>query len=103
MVDTEAPWPDFEREYGCTTSEWVRWMTEAVTGGRAVEDCNEGAIEVALGGGRLTISWAALPPRTIALIRLPRLSVRFCFDRVSSTDRTAFMRQLDLRLQRGGG
>jgi hypothetical protein len=103
MVDIDTLPPVFEREYGCTTAEWARWMAEFVTGGRAVEDRPEGAIDVALGDGRLTVRWRALPPRAIALIRLPRLSVHFAFDRVSSADRSAFMRHLDLRLQRGGG
>lgn len=103
MVDTDTLPPVFEREYGCTPTEWARWMAEVVNEGRPVEARPEGTLEVALAHGRLTLRWRALPARVIALIRLPRLWVHFDFDRVPDTERAAFMRRLDLRLQRGGG
>jgi hypothetical protein len=103
MVDADALPPAFEREYGCSPAEWARWMREAVTQGRPVEDGDAGRLDIALGSGQLRIQWHALPPRTIALIRLPRLAVSFRFDGVADRERAAFMRRLDLQLQRGGG
>lgn len=103
MVDANALPPAFEREYGCTALEWARWMRETVTHGRHVDARDEGSVEVALGGGRLTIAWKSLAPRSIALIQLPRLAVSFRFEEVADIDRAAFMRRLDLHLQRGGG
>jgi hypothetical protein len=91
----------FEREMGCTEAELLQWLPGAV-GGR---DCEygPGAVHVVLGAGRLTLRWQALPPREIALIRLPRLAVEFAFDRVDESARQVFMRYFDLYTQRGGG
>ncbi len=58
---------------------------------------------VCVGAGTLTIGWTVLQPRVIALVRLPRMHVRFAFDRVAADERAAFMRRFDLHLQRGGG
>ena len=44
-----------------------------------------------------------LPPRQIALIRLPRLAVSFKFAGVADEVRHAFMKRFDLYMQRGGG
>jgi hypothetical protein len=101
---------EFTREYGCTEAEWLRWLPEAVHGHawrRLGEDgtgnANGRAAEVRLGAGRLHLAWAALPERRIALVRLPRLEVRFAFDAVPPAQRAAFLRRFDLHTQRGGG
>jgi len=39
----------------------------------------------------------------IALMRLPRLALRFAFSGVSEAERHAFMKRFDLYTQRGGG
>ncbi len=61
------------------------------------------AASVALGCGRVTLSWAALPPRRIALLSIPRLRVRFEAQEVDAPAWQAFMRHFDLYTQRGGG
>lgn len=91
----------FEREYGCTAHEWRRWMP-AATGGHACTD-DATTLRVPIGEGALTLNWQPLPPRVIALMRLPRLAVQFEFDNVPLTDRREFLRRFDLHLQRGGG
>ena len=50
-------------------------------------------------------SWpgTALPPRQIALMRMPRMAVRFRFEGVDEAPRQRFMRYFDLYTQRGGG
>lgn len=91
----------FEREYGCTEAEWLRWMPGATQGLACT--AGAGSLDVTIGSGRLALSWQALAPREIALMRLPRLLVRFAFDGVPLDARRDFMRAFDLRLQRGGG
>ena len=107
------PWPEaeaavggpaeaFEREYGCTQEEWLRWMPEAVHG-HPWGQPQPSHLCVSVGAGTLDITWDVLAPRAIALIRLPRMAVRFQFQGVGPEERAAFMRRFDLHLQRGGG
>jgi hypothetical protein len=92
----------FEREYGCSEAEWRGWMPEA-TGGRPLSADGEHGLRVRIGEGELRLAWQVLPPRVIALVRLPRLAVSFAFEGVPLAERRAFLRHFDLRLQRGGG
>lgn len=94
----------FEREYGCTEREWLNWMPGA-TGGRALPHAAAGTsnLLVPLDTGALQLSWQVLPPRVIALARIPRLAVSFVFEGVEPAARREFLRRFDLFLQRGGG
>lgn len=92
----------FEREYGCTTVEWLRWLPGAV------RDCpwhldGSNSARTDLGSGHLALRWMVLSPRRIALITLPRLRVQFDFIDSHADGRRAFMRYFDLYMQRGGG
>jgi hypothetical protein len=91
----------FEREMGCTVDELLRWLPGAA-GGRPVEMHTDGA-SIAIGEGRLRLGWRVLPPRQIALLRMPRLHVSFDFDKVDADLRQQVMRFFDLFTQRGGG
>lgn len=93
--------PDFERDYGCTEADWLRWLPGAV--GAHTLHLAAGAAQVEIDGGRLRLRWTALPPRRIALVHLPRLLVGFGFDAVGDDARLRFMRHFDLFMQRGGG
>lgn len=93
--------PDFRREMGCTEAELLMWLPGAVNG-RAVRLMQRSA-EVAIDAGRLELAWRELPPRQIALLRMPRLTVSFHFEGVGEAERQAFMRYFDLYTQRGGG
>lgn len=97
-----VPGDCFEREYGCSETEWRSWMPAAVHG-HGLHDAGERAYRVDIGAGRLQLAWQVLPPRVIALVTLPRLQVRFCFEGVEAAQRDRFMRAFDLRTQRGGG
>lgn len=102
----EATPARFEREHGCTEAEWLRSLPGAV--GRhhlALDPGRPGRATVRLqGGGELVLDWRVLPERRIALIRLPRLQVRYAFDAaVPDSVRSAFMRLFDLHMRRGGG
>lgn len=98
----QTDYPDhFERDMACTEAEWLGWLPRALAG--HVWRQSAQALEVELGAGRLKVRWHSLPPRVIALLRLPRLQVAFAFDGVSADERRAFMKKFDLYLQRGGG
>jgi hypothetical protein len=92
----------FEREYGCTTTEWQRWLPGAV------RDCTlqlptASSARARIGSGHLALHWTVLPPRRIALMTMPRLQVQFDFVNTSAEERLLFMRYFDLYMQRGGG
>ncbi len=91
----------FERDHGCTTAEWLRWLPEAAHGHALAIDGPRARI--AIGDGALHVSWRELPPRQIALIRLPRLEVAYAFEGVDAEARLRFMHLFDLHIQRGGG
>jgi hypothetical protein len=91
----------FEREYGCTEADWLRWLPGAVRG--QALSLVTGQAHIAIGGGGLRLVWTVLPPQQIALIRMPRMAVTFAFDAVEDEARADFMRYFDLYLQRGGG
>ncbi len=98
----QAHYPaEFRREMGCTEEELLRWLPGAVDG-RPVTLMPRAA-DVAIGSGRLELAWRELPPRQIALMRMPRLAIVFHFEGVGEAERQAFMRFFDLYTQRGGG
>jgi hypothetical protein len=91
----------FEREMGCTEEELERCLPGAV-GPHALQ-MQPGSAVIGVDGGRLELRWSVLPPRQIALLRMPRLAVSFRFEQVPEASRQAFMRHFDLFTQRGGG
>ncbi len=91
----------FEREMGCTAVELQRWLDGALQN-RPISLSPEGAV-VTIGEGRLNLAWKTLPPRQIALLRMPRLAVTFEFVAVDEALRQRVMRHFDLYTQRGGG
>ena len=91
----------FEREYGCTETEWLRWLPGAVR--NAALNLGPGRARATIAGGELHLVWTVLPPRQIAMLRMPRMNVTFAFDAVGGEARSVFMRYFDLFLQRGGG
>lgn len=91
----------FERDYGCSEAEWLRSLPEAAA--PHALSLRDRSATVALEGGVLRLHWRPLPPRRIALLRLPRLGVQFAFDGVTPAAREAFLRRFDLCMQRGGG
>lgn len=91
----------FERDMGCTEADWLRWLPDAI--GPAAWRLGPDHAQVELPPGRLELGWRVMPPRAIALVRLPVLRVAFRFDGLSDAQRFAFMRRFDLYMQRGGG
>ncbi len=88
----------FERDMGCTETEWLGCLPGAVGKHTLVLENQR-----ALVGDFLKITWKIEVPRTIALISISRLRVRFEFENCSEESRTKFMKYFDLYTQRGGG
>ncbi|RZS56811.1 hypothetical protein [Sphaerotilus mobilis] len=104
-TSTETP-ATFSREQGCSEAEWQGWLPGAV-GPHPWRSLGPGRAEVQLDasqpGARLLLDWETLPPRQIALLRMPRLAVRFTFEACNAQDRARFMDYFDLYTRRGGG
>ena len=92
---------EFQREQGITEADWLQLLPRAVQGHALT--LAPGRAEVTLGAGGLHLHWTVMPPRQIALVRLPRLAVHYRFDNVDDAERHAFMKHFDLTIQRGGG
>ena len=101
----------FVRDMGCTLDEWLGWLGAAWPEQPVPASVSSMRFDVRAAAGegqiqeqgRLQLDWDVLPPRQIALLRIPRLRVRFDFDGLSEGARTQCMRRLDLLMQRGGG
>jgi hypothetical protein len=91
----------FEREMGCTETEWLRWLPAAV--GDNHWKLQEHSAGVRIDDGALGLKWQVGEPRVIGLVRLPRLLVSFRFAGLDEAQRSAFMQRFDLYMHRGGG
>lgn len=86
---------------GTTEAEWLMRLPEAI--GPHPWTRQGRHVRVQFAQGALSIDWQTLPPRVIALLRMPRLAVVFAFEGVGAAQRLHFMRHFDLCMQRGGG
>jgi hypothetical protein len=91
----------FEREMGCTESEWLMWLPEAI--GEHAWRREASSAYVQIGAAELRLAWRVGAPRVIAQVTLPRLHVDFRFEGLDAGQRLAFMKRFDLYMQRGGG
>lgn len=91
----------FQRDMGCTEAEWLGWLPAAV--GRCPVQQMGDTARVAIGAGALYLRWQVMPPRVIALMRMPVLRVNFEFQGLNADERHGFMKRFDLHTQRGGG
>ncbi len=91
----------FEREMGCTETEWLRWLPNAI--GDLHWKHQAQTIGVRIGDGALGLKWQVGEPRVLGLAHLPRLYVQFRFAGVDEAARYTFMKRFDLYMQRGGG
>lgn len=98
----QSSYPEaFERDVGYSDTEWRTAIARAV--GQYPIQIQGAHADVKLGDGSLSLQWSPLPNRTIALLSMPRLAVRFQFKGVGPDERYAFMRLFDLNTQKGGG
>lgn len=91
----------FDREMGCTETEWLGWLPEAM--GEVPWQLAHGRADAQLPSGKLSIQWHTGEPRRIALFSLPRLHVSFEFTGLDDAQRYTFMKRFDLYMHRGGG
>ena len=97
----------FDREMGCSESEWLGWLPNAVAPNRL--SLSEGRASVcrasiaADDAPFLDLQWKVLPARRIALLEISRLHVSFQVQGLDAKARDVFMRRVDLTMQRGGG
>lgn len=98
-----SPGSTFTREYGCTLTEWQRWMEGGATQALPRVSGPGATLRLRLPSGELQLDWRELEPRAIARVRIPRLEVTFRFVEVAAADRHAFLTTFDRHLQRGGG
>jgi hypothetical protein len=103
MFSPSAYTEAFDREQGFTPAEWLYGLRGAVGAHALTLGPAEGGASVQIDAGRLQLRWTVLPPRVIALMRMPRLAVQFRFCGLSADERAAFMRYFDLVMQKGGG
>jgi hypothetical protein len=91
----------FEREMGCTEVELRAGLRQALSEARL--EFEPSSVLAHFDDGTLRVSWFTLSPRRIALLELPRLSVRFQYAGLTPERRYAVQRQFDRVCQRGGG
>ena len=91
----------FERDMGCTETEWLGWLPAAI--GSCAWQRDGASVRVSVPPGALQLHWQTMPPRVIALMRMPVLRVRFVFNGLDAAQRYVFMKRFDLYMQRGGG
>lgn len=63
----------------------------------------DGVFQIAHEGAAMEIALAPLPPRVIALLRLPRLEVSIRFTAGTAEQQRAMLARMDRAMQRGGG
>lgn len=88
------------REMTATAAEFRRALDFAFPDGVSVR---EGMLHVMQEGAAMEIALLPLPPRDIALLRLPRLSVHIRFIGGTLEQRQALLKRMDQAMQRGGG
>ena len=93
---------EFRREQGFTEADWLACLPGALRGCPLALD-GPGRATVQIGAGWLHLAWRVLPPRQIALMRIPVLAAHYRFDGVDDDQRQIFMKFFDLYTQRGGG
>lgn len=91
---------DIERDMAATPAEFARALRLAFPA--AVLTCRgRWRIDTEMAG--LEIATIELPPRVIALLRLPRLQVCMRFTHGTASARATLLAHLDRAMQRGGG
>jgi hypothetical protein len=91
----------FDRDMGCTEAEWLGWLPAAM--GDCPWQCTGSTAHASIDKGTLSLRWQVMPPRVIALLRMPVLRVSFVMQGLDADQRYTFMKRFDLHMQRGGG
>jgi hypothetical protein len=89
-----------EREVWATPAEFRRGLALAFPAGLVERD---GLLCVDDGQAAMAIALEVMPPRTIALLHMPRMKVSLRMTAGSAEQRAAMLARMDLAMQRGGG
>lgn len=90
-----------DREMGCTRADFIRWLPGATRQASLQVDADQVCLQA--DRGIIEISFAQGPARTIGLVSIPVLKVRFRFLGVGTAARREFLAYFDLYTKRGGG
>lgn len=95
----------FTRTMGCNGDELAGWLPRALPAASLAiaGDAACGSCRASYPDGELLIEWHGLAPRQIALLRVPRLEVRFSYSGLEAARREAIQLYFDRATQRGGG
>ena len=93
----------FDRVMGCTPADLLSWLPGALPTADLTVDASHANCTAKLPDGALKIQWTTLPDAHIALLTIPRLSVRFEYTGLSDERRYTVQKRFDLGTQRGGG
>lgn len=93
----------FDRVMGCTTADLLSWLPRALPSAALTIDEANATCIAKLPEGSLRLTWKPLPETRIALLTIPRLSVRFEYSGLSPEQRFTVQRRFDLKTMRGGG
>jgi hypothetical protein len=90
---------------GCSDVELRRWLPIALPGANLSMSQHSGSGEciASYPDGKLRLEWRALPARSIALLQLPQLEVRFSYCDLTPKRREEVQRYFDHVTHRGGG
>ncbi|TBR12575.1 MAG: hypothetical protein EPO43_13420 [Rugosibacter sp.] len=78
MTPTFVP-ETFERVMGCTAAELLSWLPRALPSATLSIDTAASVCTAAVSGEALRLDWEHLASTRIALLNIPRLSVRFIY------------------------
>lgn len=93
----------FKRVMGCTAFELLSWLSRALPSAVLTIDTDRSTCNAMLADGSLQLTWAPLPATRIAMLEIPRLTVRFVYTGLSAERRYQVQKRFDLNTQRGGG
>ena len=93
------------RVMACTPADMERWLGE-FTGQQSLrfEPATTGrSMSLDAGGWPMTVAVRELPPRVVALLRMPQLDVRFDYPADQAAAAREWITRFDRHTQRGGG
>lgn len=98
---TAQPSP-LNREMGCTPTELLGWLPQALAPW-SYRVQGAGAQVCGPDGVTLRLHWQALAPRRLGAISLPRLALCIDWGAATPAQQGAFLARWDLYTRRGGG
>jgi hypothetical protein len=89
------------RVMACTRADLARWLEQLLGHDHGMG--HDGRARLEFDWGVLEVETAELAPRSVALLRLPQLDVRFRYDPALRDQAQAWITHFDHHTQRGGG